>query len=219
MKTADVKNYYDNFLNHLKYDHERENPRHAKIKQDLSKVVKQGMTVLDIGCGTGITTKYIAELGATVKGVDISEKLIEYAKANSAHPNATYAVKDMTVLDNDKKTYDVISLVDVAEHIPRDKILYFIQNINWRSHENTVIYLNIPDARLQTFLKQHYPNKLQIVDEAYYIREITGWFSHFGFEAISIDNYGVDFPLQYISFIFVKAGILNRSYGKYYGRG
>jgi cyclopropane fatty-acyl-phospholipid synthase-like methyltransferase len=219
MKTADVKDYYDNFLNHLKHDHTRGNPRHAKIKQDLSKVVRQGMKVLDIGCGTGITTKYIAELGATVKGVDISEKLIEYAKTNSAHPNATYSVKDMTVLENDKSSYDVISLADVVEHIPKDKIRYLIQNIQWRSNEYTVVYLNIPDARLQAYLKQHYPERLQIVDETYYIHEITGWFSHIGFEAISIVNYGIDFPLQYISFIFVKRSVLYRSYEKYYKKG
>jgi hypothetical protein len=125
----------------------------------------------------------------------------------------------MTVLENDKSSYDVISLADVVEHIPKDKIRYLIQNIQWRSNEYTVVYLNIPDARLQAYLKQHYPERLQIVDETYYIHEITGWFSHIGFEAISIVNYGIDFPLQYISFIFVKRSVLYRSYEKYYKKG
>jgi len=101
--TKIIRNYYNKFLSHLKYDHIRENPRHIKIKKDLSGIIKKDMRVLDLGCGTGITTRYIAELGAKVIGVDLSPKLIEFAKVNSVHENAEYRVGDITTVDIGKK--------------------------------------------------------------------------------------------------------------------
>ena len=210
-----VKIYYDNFLEHLKYDHIRQNPRHTKIKKDLSGIVKKGMNVLDLGCGTGITTHYIAELGAKVIGVDLSPKLIEFAKLNSAHENAKYKVGDITRIDFGKKTFDVICLIDVMEHIPREKILDLIKNIEQYTHQNTIIYLNIPDARLQYWLQNNRPEKLQIIDEAYYMADIVNWFGSFKFYAIEINIYGVDLPLQYTSYIFVSGRRVANNYDKY----
>ena len=39
----------------------------------------EGMRIIDIGCGEGYNTRKLAERGASVVGVDISEKLIEAA--------------------------------------------------------------------------------------------------------------------------------------------
>ena len=214
--TKAVKTYYDNFLSHLKYDHVRQNPRHTKIKKDLSCIIKADMRVLDLGCGTGITTKYIAELGAKVIGVDLSPKLIEFAKANSAHKNAKYVIGDITKVDlGKKKKFDVICLCDIMEHIPREKIPNLIRTIGRYAHQNTTIYLNIPNAKLQVYMQSKLPDRLQIVDEAYSIEEILVWFNKIKFEAINIDIYGVDMPIQYVSFKFMKGFVIFYNYEKY----
>ncbi len=213
--TNQVKNYYDNFIGHLSYDHIRENPRHTKVKRDLKGIIKEEMNVLDLGCGTGITTKYIAELGAKVIGIDLSPKLIEFAKDNSFHENAEYRVGDIIKVDLGKKKFDVMCLCDIMEHIPREKIPHLIENIERYSHKNTIIYLNIPDARLQSWKKEKCPKRLQIIDEAYSMAEILNWFKSINFEAIKNELYGIDLPNQYASYIFVKKDIIFYNYNKY----
>ena len=213
--TNEVRNYYDNFIGHLKYDHVRENPRHIRIKNDLKNIIKEGMNVLDLGCGTGITTRYIAGLKAKVTGVDISLTLIEFAKENSNHENIEYLVHDITDFNLGKKTFDAICLIDIMEHIPIEKIPKLIENIERYSHKNTIIYLNIPDARLQSWMKKNKPGRLQIIDEGYSITNILDWFKSIDFEVINIKVYGIDFPLQYNSYIFVKKGIIYHNYKKY----
>jgi len=49
--------------------------KHAKIKA--------GDNVLDIACGTGVTTITAARLGANIKGLDLSPKLLEKANWNA----------------------------------------------------------------------------------------------------------------------------------------
>jgi len=215
--TNEVKNYYDNFLGHLKFDHIIENPRHIRIKNDLKNIIKGNIEVLDLGCGTGITTKYIAELGAKVTGIDISQKLIEFARENSNHENIKYLVGDVTDINLGKKVFEVICIIDVMEHIPREKIPNLIKNIKRYSHENTIVYLNIPDARLQSWTKKNKLGKLQIIDEGYPISNILEWFKSINFEIINIKVYGIDFPLQYISYIFVRKDIILHNYNKYLG--
>lgn len=215
--TNEVKTYYNNFLSHLSYDHLRPNQRHTKIKKDLSGIIKKNTSVLDLGCGTGITTRYIAGLGAKVVGIDLSPKLIEFAKANSAHENADYMIGDITKINIGKKAFDVICLIDVMEHIPKEKMPGLIKNVEKYSHKNTIVYLNIPDARLQYWMKKNKPGRLQIVDESYPIARILSWFNSINFETIKIEIYGIDLPVQYTSYIFVKKDRIFNNYNKYLG--
>ena len=215
--TNEVKAYYNNFLSHLSYDHEHPNLRHNKIKKELAGIIKKDMAVLDLGCGTGVTTRYIAELGAKVVGVDLSPKLIEFARANSNHKNIKYFVGDITDYNFNKRKFDVICLTDVMEHIPREKIPDLMKNVKKYIYINTIIYVNTPDSRLQCWLRENCPGKLQIVDEPYSTVEILRWFSSIGFEAIKIKIYGVNVPLQYISYVFVRKDVFFHSYNKYLG--
>ncbi|MCK4297865.1 MAG: class I SAM-dependent methyltransferase, partial [Candidatus Marinimicrobia bacterium] len=149
-------------------------------------------------------------------GVDLSPKLIEFAEGNSAHENAEYRVDDITKVDFGKKKFDVICLIDVVEHIPREKIQGLLRNIKRYSNDNTIIYLNIPDARFQVYMKGKLPDRLQIIDEAHSIEEILVWFNKIKFEAINIDIYGVDMPIQYVSFKFMKGFVIFYNYDKYF---
>jgi SAM-dependent methyltransferase len=53
--------------------------------------------VLDVGCGPGTVTAYLAERGLDVSGVDLSPRMIEHARR--LHPGCRCAVASSTELD------------------------------------------------------------------------------------------------------------------------
>ena len=90
-----------------------------------------GKRVLDIGCGMGHHAKHYSEMGAeSVLGIDISEKMLEFARNNHGAKNITYrqmALEDIGELD---EMFDVItsSLVfDYAEDL--DKLMKDVNGI------------------------------------------------------------------------------------------
>ena len=62
-----------------------------------------GKNILDIGCGMGQHAKQYSDMGASsVLGIDISEKMLEYAKKHSSADNITYrkmALEDICELN------------------------------------------------------------------------------------------------------------------------
>jgi cyclopropane fatty-acyl-phospholipid synthase-like methyltransferase len=208
----EIKTYYDNFLDRLKRDHERENPRHTYVKKALKGFIREGMKVLDIGCGTGITSAFMGEIGAEVTGVDISDKMIEFAREKSAHlPNVTYIVEDITKLSLDKK-FDAITIIDSFEHIPADEFWNFLDVISEHSFTDTIVYLNIPDSRYQRYMMVNYPDKLQIIDEDYNSEYLIEGFKRFRFQVYQYSIYGLDVPAQYNEYLFVTSERLEEIY-------
>lgn len=52
--------------------------------------------VLDVGCGPGMVTAYLAERGIEVSGVDLSPRMIDHARR--LHPQCTFTVRSATDL-------------------------------------------------------------------------------------------------------------------------
>ncbi len=52
--------------------------------------------VLDVGCGPGTVTAYLAERGIEVAGVDLSPRMIDHARR--LHPQCTFTVGSATDL-------------------------------------------------------------------------------------------------------------------------
>jgi ubiquinone/menaquinone biosynthesis C-methylase UbiE len=214
MKTIpEITDYYDNKLPYFMNDVKYQNPRHSRIKTTVSGIVKRDSKVLELGCGIGILSKFMAQLGAKVTAVDISPKLIEYAVTNMSHKNITYINQDVTTINYGEK-YDIIVLADVFEHIRLgdiDKLMRVIKN---HSQENTIVYLNIPDGRFQSFIKEKYPDKLQIVDESWSLLEILSQFTAISFTPAKIDMYGIDVAYQYLEIIFITDEKIARYYSE-----
>jgi SAM-dependent methyltransferase len=202
--TAEITEYYDNKLPYFMNDIAYQNPRHNKIKTSLGGIVKRDSTVLELGCGIGVLSKFMAQLGAHVTAVDLSPKLIEYAASNMNHENIRYINQDVTDIAYNE-TFDVIVLADVFEHIPCENINNLMNVIKHASHEKTVIYLNIPDGRFQSFMKQNHHESLQIVDEVYYIPEILITFGTIGYTPTRIEMYGIDVVYQYNEIVFIRS--------------
>lgn len=64
-----------------------------------------GQRIIDIGCGCGSTSITIADQGAEVWGIDISDKMIR--QANSKNSNVTFSVADAASLPFEA-TYDAV---------------------------------------------------------------------------------------------------------------
>lgn len=61
----------------------------------------EGLRVLDVGCGTGRNSRYFAERGALVLGIDFSKKAVEIARRKSSGGNPTY--RTMSVFDLEER--------------------------------------------------------------------------------------------------------------------
>ncbi len=201
----------------MKQDHAGNNQRLTKVKTKLSQLVKPGMTILDIGCGTGITSHFMAQLGGKVTAVDIAPKLIEYAKKESKHKNVKYICQDVTTLDL-KKTFDLIVIVDCLEHTSFGDSLNFTQSIGKHSKNKTVIFLNIPDGKFQWYMTRMHKDKLQIIDEVWDISDVLNYFEEINFEPIEIEIYGIDVPCQYNNYTFIHRDCLDLMYKEGLGK-
>jgi len=121
---------YKEFLTEMKKYHEHKDKRHLKAFYDNEyyqriykgtpnarldrkfKIItrlmklKQGETVLDIGCATKWLKPYITQYGATYVGLDMSKNF---------RPDV---VADAQVLPIKNRVFDWVVLADVIEHVP-----------------------------------------------------------------------------------------------------
>ncbi len=93
--------------------------RRLEMKTDFKRLksqalwagLKEGMRVLDAGCGSGITSSYLAELTGSrgsVTGIDSSSMRIEHAEEKYAGPNLRFVKKDIYGSLSDLGGYDFI---------------------------------------------------------------------------------------------------------------
>ncbi len=76
----------------------------------------EGLTVCDVGCGTGSLSLPLAQLGAKVSASDISAKMVAEAKAQASNPdNPHFQVADLEQITG---TYDTVICLDVLIHYP-----------------------------------------------------------------------------------------------------
>lgn len=83
-----------------------------------------GVTVLELGCGTGIFTREVAETGASIVAVDLSERLLAEARRQTRHGNVELVcgnLMDPGVLDG--RSFDAFYCVSVLHHLDLDQAL------------------------------------------------------------------------------------------------
>lgn len=74
--------------------------------------------ILEIGCGTGKNTAFLAEMGQSVHALDFSEGMIEKARAKVRAGNVKFSLADLTrKWPCEDETYDLIVCNLVLEHI------------------------------------------------------------------------------------------------------
>jgi ubiquinone/menaquinone biosynthesis C-methylase UbiE len=83
----------------------------------LTKRLRPGSAILDVGCGSGYIASILQNKGFRVTGIDISTKMLELARANS--PSSTFLRMDMKRLDFPNESFDGIVCFYSIFHVPR----------------------------------------------------------------------------------------------------
>lgn len=76
------------------------------------------LSVLSVGGSTGIIDEYLARHFESVRGIDIDEKAIAFAKENFQRDNLTFEIGDALHLEYEAESFDVVVCAHVYEHVP-----------------------------------------------------------------------------------------------------
>jgi ubiquinone/menaquinone biosynthesis C-methylase UbiE len=76
--------------------------------------------VLDLGCGTGVSTRALASWPevASVVGVDPAPSLLEKARASAALPTVSFREGDARSLPFENATFDIVAADSMLSHVP-----------------------------------------------------------------------------------------------------
>ena len=83
----------------------------------IAGLIDKKSKVLDIGCGAGFLTNFLAEHGHEVTGIDLSPQSLELAKEKDATKQVSYEIADATHLPFDAASFDVVCAMDLLEHV------------------------------------------------------------------------------------------------------
>ena len=117
-----------------------------------NKLPIQGLKVLDIGCGGGLISEPMTRLGASVTGIDASEKNIKVASlhAKNNQLNINYLNMSPEQLD-EKEKYDVILNLEVVEHV--DDLDLYLRSCQKLIKKNGLMFTATINRTLTSYIK------------------------------------------------------------------
>jgi 2-polyprenyl-3-methyl-5-hydroxy-6-metoxy-1,4-benzoquinol methylase len=91
--------------------------RWARRVKMLSNHLRSGMSVLELGCGTGYFTRELARSGADIVAVDVSPELLEIAQADCSATNVRYEIQNGCALSYPGTVFDSVVGSSVLHHL------------------------------------------------------------------------------------------------------
>lgn len=88
-----------------------------------------GKRILDVGFGDGGGAALLAEVAATVVGIDTAPGDIPRALAKYPRPNVAFLQMDATRMTFPDASFDVVCSCQVIEHVPEPSLLQYLREI------------------------------------------------------------------------------------------
>jgi len=140
----EIKYYDKNIISSSgDYDLESESffrKANLKFKEFLGDV--KNKKILDVGCGVGSLSFYLAKNGANVIGIDLSKKSIEFCKKEAHKKELTIGFKEMNaqIPDFEDESFDIIVGSRVVHHLP-DIELFFKECRRILKHKGYIVFI------------------------------------------------------------------------------
>lgn len=181
METTIIKDFYDSFAKEQVKTGINER-HHLILELALTNGLKDGMRVLELGCGIGTLTGLLAERlpNGHLVAMDLSPESIAHARSFFiGRTNVELRVADV-VSDPLGGPYDLIVLPDILEHIPLVRHNELFQHLREALQPNGRILVHSPDPFYSEWLRKNRPGSQQVVDLALHLPELVATFSQAG---------------------------------------
>ena len=94
----------------------------------VARLIKKTDKVLEIGCGSGVGTIFLAQHASFVKGIDANPTELAEAKKINRRKNVSFEERDFFLMPAQEK-YDIILCLDVIEHMPVEEGRKLVSNM------------------------------------------------------------------------------------------
>jgi ubiquinone/menaquinone biosynthesis C-methylase UbiE len=91
--------------------------RWARRVKMLSNHLRAGMSVLELGCGTGYFTRELAHSEAHIVAIDVSPELLEIARADCSAANVSYEIQNACAMSYRDAVFDSVVGSSVLHHL------------------------------------------------------------------------------------------------------
>jgi 2-polyprenyl-3-methyl-5-hydroxy-6-metoxy-1,4-benzoquinol methylase len=137
-------------------------------------------SLLDVGCGDGKLIQILSGIYGHKKfcGIDYSEIAIKWAKLFCTSPNVEFITADIISGFKENGYYDVLTLIDVIEHIPPDELDCFLSAVMKHLKSKGVLICTVPSVNLPVSRK-HYQH--------FSPESLSGYLKNAGFRIVQIE--------------------------------
>ena len=207
-----ISDYYDKFRKtRMSRYRILGNRRLALAARRASALICDGDVIADFGCGIGIVAEEMSRAGDRVQvvAVDISGANIDYAKRTVKRRNVEFHKVGLSegcavLKEQHPNGYDVITLIDVIEHIETAERPGLLAQLTDISADDAYLLLTYPSPEYQRYLTEHQPDELQIIDNALERDVLLSEAAAAGWTLKSFQYVDVWMSNQYIHAIFQK---------------
>lgn len=95
----------------------------------LTKHIKEGDTVLELGCGTGYFTREMLQTNAKIVAIDISPDLLDVAKSTIQSENISFLEENAYQMTFAENTFDSVVGSSVLHHLEIEKAISEIYRV------------------------------------------------------------------------------------------
>lgn len=169
-------------------------------------------SVLEIGCGTGKNTSFLAQVGTRVHAIDFSQGMIEKAREKVKAENVRFEIADLTqTWPCADKAYDLIVCNLVLEHI-EDFSLIFSEASRVLEEKGKFLVNELHPFRQYEGKKARFSSQEGVTEISAFVHHISDFVnaaSENGLKLVKLNEWWherdpQDKPPRIISFIFEK---------------
>ena len=121
------------------------------FKLENKKTPLENIKILDVGCGGGLLSEPMCRLGATVTGIDASDKNISVAKIHSQKTNLKinyFCSSPEKFKIKDK--FDVILNMEIVEHV--EDVNFFLKSCSKLLKKNGIMFVATLNKTLKSYI-------------------------------------------------------------------